>query len=1041
MLGVQRFSKVSAASLAASAGLLACVTGTAFAQSKVFLPANGAWDANGNWNPNGVPGAGDDVYIYGGSSCTFWTPVAGNAASLNLGGNNTGVLSQSAGLITVGGYTEVGGNPGGGSGTYLLYGTGQLVTNRLAIGRHVDSGMRFNSSMGMRVDDNVYIGGTAIGVFTCANGAVQVRRDVNLGFANGGWGAWNVTDTGTTAVEGNVYVGSGNNAYGRLRIEHDTARFGLGGTMYVGTFNAGAPARQGEVTNAGGRFYDFNPVGGTAKIIVQGSAGRMVGPGTYDVGVRYESNKNFGNSNKSVAVEFKPGVMTRASVMNVANGLTARSGNAAARTAITDRSLPGTNNAVSWGDADFNQSVNYTNPVATPARYTTIEVPFNVSDIPDGPIASRDNTRARVRLMQIGARRWATTPGGDVEINNTTGQIRNITGQVFADKVRGTTPDVFGSFDTAIIAKPVAPQHQDPAFRTLHGGTHNLNGHGVLIGQLEPGLPDGRHGAFDDWSTPGNSRVSYSGGGPAAGAASPHATFVASLMTGYDPLGLQTDGQGRLVSDANGYGPAASPTAGFTGIAPKARLVSRAWTDAAGATNDITTLANVTDPDFGNMKIINLSAGFSQRNGANPRPTGDNPEELAIDKIVKDKGIVFVKSAGNDGTFNGGSSNLSMPAGTYNGIVVGAVEFDRGATPDSQSYPTNFDVAHATVANFSSRGPTNPGVGGNTRSKPDIVAHGVGNLGAFSYEQLRVTTTPAGTTTAFIRDPSYRQDDSHGLYSTQQRLFDQPTVVSGNVINDVRAQPGTSYAAPTVAGTAALMVQEARLKGLPPCEEPMMIKSLLQTTADKPAGWARGNGGVADAANTQIPLSYSWGAGLLDPVGAIRLLNKGTANNTRFITDDGWYFTNLSHGEFTGFRGAAGNMPGDAFMFHDVVRDTPLTITMNWYRNVDDAMTSGTFTKMMLELYRLTAAGIWEPIANLKSDSPVDNLQHIYVPSMPFGGDILARVSPIGVPDAGFLEPYAISWEFTAVPTPGAMALLWMGGFVVLRRRRDSRAA
>ena len=96
-------------------------------------------------------------------------------------------------------------------------------------------------------------------------------------------------------------------------------------------------------------------------------------------------------------------------------------------------------------------------------------------------------------------------------------------------------------FGLAVGGNAVKPVHQDSNIELAHN-LFSLTGDGVKMGQLEPGQPYAVHGAFDRWESfdPAQLRLTYVGGGPAAGAADEHATRVASIMVGYDSLALRT---------------------------------------------------------------------------------------------------------------------------------------------------------------------------------------------------------------------------------------------------------------------------------------------------------------------------------------------------------------------------------------------------------------------------------------------------------------------------------------------------------------------
>ncbi|MBI1190194.1 MAG: hypothetical protein GC200_05865 [Tepidisphaera sp.] len=1000
MKTMQAAAMVSLAGLALSA---------AHAQDRNFNVADGQWNVANNWAEGSVPTAANNAYIEGGRRARIGD-YAAMAAYLRLGYDTRGTLFQNAGSMTVSTITEVGGRSNSAQGYYEISGSGSLTTKSLYIGRDATgSGMNYSSSQASTIQEDAYVGGRQRGFFTQNNGLVRVQRDLSLGNFAGGRGEWWVRN-GTTSIGRDAYIGWANKASGQLRIEK-RAEVSLAKTMYVGQFGV-TNDLQGEVINNGLIFAsDAN-----ARIVVQGSKARMTGTGMYNVKVRYESDKIFGNANQSVAVEFASGVLKRSNRFSPSAGLTTRTGNAAARTAVTGASLPGTSVNINWGDADSPLSTNYNNVVATKADYTTIQSSFKPADVQGITGISAANLKGRVRLMQIGQRRWNAA---DTELSNTSGQIVNLTTSVDAATgvVIGKTADVYGSSDTTIIGKAVQPKAQDPTIESLHTTGDKLTGAGVLIGQLEPGLPDFDFGCFEDFTKASGLRASRNG---AAAGTSAHATRVASIMTGYDPFGLQVDQQGRLVTAANGYGPDAAPQMGFVGVAPGAALRSRSSSTGSGSAADVDGICSATDAGAGDMKIVNMSAGYLQSRGA-ANPRGTTVFERAIDRNVEAKHIVWVQAAGNDALNVAGGPNgtLAIPAGAYNSIAVGNVVFDDPSGGVNIVHPTHFGANHAAIRLTSSQGPTADG-----RGRIDLVAQGVSNLDAFGYEG------------AGGLDQTYGSSASRGLYSTQKRLSDTSAP---------RGESGTSFAAPTVAGVAALMVDEARNHmHLPPAEDPRVIKSVLQTSADKPADWTKGRG-AADAGNTHIPLSYTYGAGVLDPVGAVNLLKAGLPDNTQAITGDGWYWTNLMNEDTTGQRGkldngAIGVLTGDAYILKSVMPDTPLTMTLNWYSHVDATNTRSALDNIFLQLYEKDNTGIWQPLGDLRSDSTLDNLQHVWTFANAFdGGDILARVwSPNMIPAAIGLEAYALSWQFTSnVPTPGAIALLGLGSFFAARRRRD----
>ncbi len=229
-----------------------------------------------------------------------------------------------------------------------------------------------------------------------------------------------------------------------------------------------------------------------------------------------------------------------------------------------------------------------------------------------------------------------------------------------------------------------------------------FKGREVVIGQLEPGLPYQEHGAFDDWKqiNGGASRLSYSGPGPDDAIVTAHATRVASILIGYDPLAIQVNALSKFEAVENHY----HDGFGFTGVAPDARLVSRTFSTTFA--EDLMALA--AEPG---IKVINVSAGIRELFGDSVPATGNNAEELTVDRIVEQKKIIYTQSAGNNGRFRDVDDHgtLSDPAGAYNAIVVGNARFE------SDEYPRLFDPASAMLHDSTSVGPT---AGDAARSAP-----------------------------------------------------------------------------------------------------------------------------------------------------------------------------------------------------------------------------------------------------------------------------------------------------------------------------------
>jgi hypothetical protein len=896
-------------------------------------------------------------------------------------------------------------------------------------------------------------------------GHVDTRAAATIG--DEGRGDVYLRDTSTWSAAGEVVIGnSGVGSWGWVGLEN-AARFGgervivgnrdgtrgnliLSGTsrasireLFVGVSSVGPHQTRGEVDLFGHSLLEISGAGfvgaqpgqgasraslvlhgtnaaikddspdGNAVLTARGSQARIYGQGRYDIRVVYESDRNLGTfNNQPVSVAFARDSLQVGAAHNIVPGLTqANVGqgqivpNEKVQT-LTAQALPNTVFNVSWsaGAPTFANDVTYQIPGGNKPQ---VSVPFNPADVSGGGGVSVSRVLPRVSLLQFGATLRtgnAQSPAGDYP-----GLVRNITSNVDSINgvVTGTTNDVQGNFDVAVMGKAVTPQHQIPAIRTLHN-VYGLRGQGVRFGQIEPDTPYLQHGAFDDWTTAGGLRASVQG----AMRNDAHATRVASIMIGYDPLGVHVNGQSQFEFAANRI----NNGFGFTGVAPLGTLVSTGDNGGTG----MRTLVGLATPPV----VINQSAGGGAANG-------NTIDARMIDHYIAANRVIFTKSAGNRGDAGGGVTqytSLTDPAGAYNAIVVGNAQFD------DPSYPTNFGIGAASIRPSSSRGPTADG-----RSAPHLVAQGTGNYTAYIMERY---TNDGGTTRSEI-DPAFPIEGNRRLYSTQDRSHDpRGTAVAANAVDP---NSGTSYAAPTVAGVAGLMWERgarfgnATIRGH--ARDPRTIKSILMTSADKPAAWTRGQPGVTGANDTTVPLSYDWGAGLLSPVNAMDLLDRGfkASGLTNTHTGKGWGFDRVDAGMTSRIAGA--DVQGIFYVLQTPQNGTPFTATLNWYRHVSGAGGANPYNPspladLDLELYTWDRANAFVRIA--RSNSTLDNHEHIFMrttPNLADGWVWVLRVLSTGVA-AGSPETFAVSWAYMAVPGPGALAILAAAGLAALGRRR-----
>lgn len=236
--------------------------------------------------------------------------------------------------------------------------------------------------------------------------------------------------------------------------------------------------------------------------------------------------------------------------------------------------------------------------------------------------------------------------------------------------------------------------------------------------------------------------------------------------------------------DAHGHGTfvagvlaSATPDGTYTGIAPGAQIFDVNVSQPDGVyTSDVLAglewvLANHRRL---NIRVVNLSLAETL-----PSSYRTNPLDAAVERLWR-RGIVVVAAAGNLGP----GSAVYAPANDPYVISVGAL--DQGAT---------FDRFDDVAASFSATGPTADGF-----AKPDMLAPG----------RRIVSLLPAATTLG-------RQAPAANL-----------------VAPGLAFMSGTSFAAPQVAGAAAVLLEQH------PGWTPDQVKWVLTRTSRPVAGSAAG---------------------------------------------------------------------------------------------------------------------------------------------------------------------------------------------------------
>ncbi|MGC5019349.1 S8 family serine peptidase [Micromonospora sp. DT47] len=306
-----------------------------------------------------------------------------------------------------------------------------------------------------------------------------------------------------------------------------------------------------------------------------------------------------------------------------------------------------------------------------------------------------------------------------------------------------------------------------------------LDGSGVKVAVLDTGVDDG-HPALAGQVT---SEADFSGGTDTADG-NGHGTHVASLIAG---TGAGSDGARQ-------------------GIAPAVDLLSGKVLTDEGYGQWSWLIAGMEWAVSQGADVVNLSLGGDAG-------SEDDPVVTALDSLTARTGTLFVVAAGNAGGAGPSPFTIGTPGTAASALTVGAVG------PNDR------------WAHFSSKGPTL----GSYRLKPDLVAPGVGLLGARAGAREGDLYVPMG---------------------------------------------GTSQATPLVAGAAALLMQQH------PTWTWQRVKAQLVGTADdvvEQTAWSHGGGRLDLAQATAQQLSADLAS--LD-FGYLKHPDEGTRSRALTLTND-----------------------------------------------------------------------------------------------------------------------------------------------------------
>jgi serine protease AprX len=290
--------------------------------------------------------------------------------------------------------------------------------------------------------------------------------------------------------------------------------------------------------------------------------------------------------------------------------------------------------------------------------------------------------------------------------------------------------------------------------------------------------------------------------------------FVAGSSTPVDNCGHGTHVAGIIA------GSGAHSNGLYAGIAPDVDIVPLRvlGDDCSGNTSDVIDALEwiARNHDIYKIKVVNISLGHGVLESIY-----SDPLVQAVERLSR-KGIAVVTAAGNRGlnpaTGNPGYGGAGVPCNAPSAICVGSLDTNGDANLDNDR-----------VADSSSRGPTRF----DLLAKPDIVAPGV-----------NIVSLAAKGSTLFNEFPNLRIAGSSG----KAEYF----VLSG-----------TSMAAPSVAGAAALLLRDNHALTANTVKIALQFTSRLLPQIDvltQGAGALNIPGALtlADAINPNVPHGANW---------------------------------------------------------------------------------------------------------------------------------------------------------------------------------------
>jgi hypothetical protein len=183
----------------------------------------------------------------------------------------------------------------------------------------------------------------------------------------------------------------------------------------------------------------------------------------------------------------------------------------------------------------------------------------------------------------------------------------------------------------------------------------------------------------------------------------------------------------------------------------------------------------------------------------------------------------------------------------------------------------------------------------------------------------------------------------------------------------------SSFAAPVVTGIASLLIQKAKSDpnlqiAASGFSGNCVLKSILMTSAVKLSGWHKGTADNND--DSEYPLDFKQGAGMVDALSAYNLLVAGMQHDGD-VNAAGWDINLID-------SSAAAEK---VYTFQTLSETKKIAATLVWNRNYESSypfnLNMNLWNDLKLTLRKIDADGNVSVVQI--SDSPVDNVEHIYI--------------------------------------------------------------